>query len=58
MKYTVYYDETVKKYRLTLVPRAGLPWIYTPIMTLGNYREAQALVNMLNGTMEVLRKKG
>lgn len=58
MKYTIYYDETIKEYRITTAPRAGLPWIYTPIMSLDRYSEAQALVNMLKGTVKVLRKKG
>nr|DAK55880.1 MAG TPA: hypothetical protein [Caudoviricetes sp.] len=58
MKYTVFYDETTKQYKITSVKRESLPWIYTPIMTLGNHREAQALTNMFNETMKVLRKKG
>lgn len=58
MKYTVFYDTTTKEYKITLAKHETLPWIYAPIMTLKSHREAQALVNMLNGTMKVLRKRG
>ncbi len=58
MKYTVFYDETVKEYRVTIAKSESLPWIYIPIMTFDNHSEAQALVNMLNGTIKLLRKRG
>lgn len=58
MKCTVYYDETVKEYRLTLTPRKDLPWIYTPIITTDKYSTAQEMVQLLNGTTKLLRKKG